>query len=89
MAGLKSCYKDSKNYSDKIMGDVTALLDNEGIEYTIKSNGTEVIMTANGQSEDSVLSLLIDNLDIPKDVISLLLDIVEISGTIYIRQNTK
>lgn len=89
MASLKTCYNESKNYSDKIMGDVTGVLDNKGISYTTKSSGAEVIITGNGQSESSIVSLLNDNLNIPKDVISLLLDVVEVSDIIYIRQKTK
>ncbi len=89
MASLKTCYNDSKNYSDKIMGDVTGVLDNKGISYTTKSSGAEVIITGNGQSENSIIKLMNDNLNIPKDVISLLLEIVEVSDIVYIRQKTK
>lgn len=89
MASLNTCYNESKNYSDKIMGDVTGVLDNKGISYTTKSSGAEVIITDNGQSENSIVTLLNNNLNIPKDIISLLLDVVEVSDIIYIRQKTK
>lgn len=89
MASLYTCYNESKNYSDKIMGDVTGVLDSKRISYSIKSGGAEVIIAGNGQSENSIVKMLYDNLNIPKDVISLLLDIVEVSDTIYIRQKTK
>ena len=89
MASLNDHYNESKNYSDKIMSDVSGVLDSNKIEYETKSNGHEVIITGNGQSESSILKLLNDNLSIPKDVISLLLEVVEVSDKIYIRQKTK
>lgn len=85
---LDTCYSESKNYSDTIMSDVVSLLAKKGINHNFKSNGSEIIITDN-QTSSSIINLLNDNLTIPKDIISLLLDVVEVSNTVYIRQKTK
>lgn len=89
MATLGTCYAESKNYSDTIMSDVTSLLDKKNISYSTKSGGAEVIINSDGQSASTIIKLLNDNLTIPKEVISLLLDVVEVSNIVYLRQKTK
>lgn len=88
--GMSKTYKESKNYSDNIMKEVTSVLDDNNISYEIKSNGAEVTITQkDGQSRESITNTLYANVNVPKMVFMVLVNIVEIDGTIYIRQSTK
>lgn len=89
MCNMKEHYKESKNYSDNIMKDVTKVLDKKKINYETKSNCTEVTIKNSSQSKDKIFNLLAKSIDIPKMVILLLIDVVEVGNTIYIRQKTK
>lgn len=87
---MTKTYKESKNYSDNIMKDVTRILDENNIKYEVNSNCTEVTITEkDGQSRESISNTLYANANVPKIVFMLLVNIVEVNGTIYIRQSTK
>lgn len=87
---MTKTYKESKNYSDNIMKDVTRILDENNIKYEVNSNCTEVTITEkDGQSRESISNTLYVNANVPKMVFMLLVNIVEVNGTIYIRQSTK
>jgi hypothetical protein len=89
MSKIKDNYIESKNYSDDIMKDITKVLDGKSIKYTTKSNGTEVIISDQSQTKDSIQTIFYNNLSIPKMVIMVLVDVVEVDNVIYIRQKTK
>lgn len=86
---MKDNYVESKNYSDGIMTKITDVLDKSEIAYEVKSGGTEVVVSCENQSLDSIKSIIFSNIDIPKMVIAMLLDIIEAGESIYIRQKTK
>ena len=90
MSNLKAIYSDSKNYSNQIMSDVESLLKKKKIPFDSKYNRNElVIPSSSGKGKDAILKLLNGNLKVSGDIISVLLDVVEVSGTVYIRLKTK
>lgn len=82
-------YSESKKYSDDIMSKVTVVLDENQIEYDVKSDGSEIVVTDKNQSKDSLQDTIYANIDVPKMVCLLLLDMIEVNDSIYIRQKTK
>lgn len=82
-------YSESKKYSDDIMSKVTVVLDENQIEYDVKSDGSEIVVTDKNQSKDSLQDTIYANIDVPKMVCLLLLDMIEVNNSIYIRQKTK
>jgi cysteinyl-tRNA synthetase len=86
---MKEKYNESKKYSENIMSEVTKVLDDCNITYNVKSDGVEIVTTDNKQSKNSIEKTLFDNINIPKMVFVVLIDIVEIGDSVYIRQKTK
>lgn len=89
MPTLKKEYTDCKNYSENIMGEISKILDENEIPY-IKKNDTEIVVNDIAtHSKESVTKTIYDNISIPKISFIILVDIIETSSSIFIRQKTK
>lgn len=89
MAGIAQEYSKSKDYSKDIMQKVCQALDDNTIKYSLASNGNEVVIHGTNHTKNTIFETIYNNIDVPKVVFTLLVDIVDICGHVYIRQTTK
>lgn len=86
-----SAIAESKQYVDDIMDKIESLLSSNDISFTINSKRTEIMINRSDSSinKDYIKSLIKKSLDIPKPVLSLLIDVKSTNTDIYIRQRKK
>lgn len=89
MASIKKQYEDMKVYSGTIMDKILSILTKQKIKYGEANNHSEIIIASKDQNKDSIKKLLDKKLDIPKNIVTTLIEIVEIEDSVYIRQKTK
>lgn len=90
MCTVREQYIESKAYSENIMNEIFTVLCNSDIKnITHNLNMSEITIDNTSHTKDSIFKLLMDRADIPKLVMLLLIDIVNIDNIIYIRQKTK
>ena len=83
---LTDNYKECKVYADNIMDDIKSLLTKKKIKF--ENNGKYQIEIKSKKSVDDIKKL-VKTLDIPKDVLKMLVSIVDVSGTVVIGQRMK
>lgn len=88
MSELKSTYNESKNYSKDIIKNITKILDKHKLGYKLNSNNTEIVLTEKNDSHE-IEKMIQKEIDIPKMVFILLVDIVQVKQNVYIRQKLK
>ena len=87
---LIGTYEQSRQYSDKIMDLVKATLTKKKIKFESNPTETEIKILSKSQSKDSIKKVL-DSIikEIPNDIQKTLLEVVEVSGRVFIRQKVK
>lgn len=89
MPKMESAYAESKIYASRIMEDVSKLLSSKNIEHVHRYGNSEIVISdGSDQTRESIMRL-IQTLDIPKNTISILLEVVKVNDIIYIRLRTK
>lgn len=88
MSELKSTYTESKNYSKDIMKNIAKILDKHKLGYKLKSHDTEIVLTEKNDS-GKITKMIHKEIDMPKMIFNLLVDIVQVDGVVYIRQKIK
>ena len=89
MVKIKKEYKKSKDYSKDIINKVCEVLNANHIEYSLNSGNSEITVSSKDQTEDTLFKTLYSNMEIPKVVFTILVDVVGVGDKIYIRQKTK
>lgn len=84
MIPYETTLRNSKNYTENIITDITGLLDKESIEFTCDAS---TIVIPNRSKKE--ISSLIRTLPIPKGVLYFALDICEVKNNVYVRKKIK
>lgn len=83
---LTSNYKNCKDYADNIMEDISSILKKNKIKF--ENNGKyEVKVTSKKSAND--IRKIINKLDIPADILHLLLKVYDCNDNVIIRQKLK
>lgn len=85
----KPNFEEAKEYSTTVMSTVIDVLDDQKIKYKPGQNTNELILPNIKQSPNDIFSIIYKNCSVPRMVLSILIDIVDIGDDIYIRQKTK
>ena len=89
MGSVKKEYAKSKEYSTDIMIAIEKLLTEKKISYKINRTKTEITIDAPGETKSSIRSIITNNIVTHGSIISLLIDVVDVDKTVYIRQVSK
>ena len=89
MGSVKKEYSESKKYSTDIMNDIIEMLTKKKVPYDVNSNKTEITIKSSKHSKASIKSMITENISKPGSIMSLLIDVVDVNDTIYIRQISK
>ena len=85
MGKLNSDLMECKKYSENIMNDVAAILDQENIEFTSDSSNTELTIHNCEKTRDEIQDLIESSLEIPKMITAMLIMIKKTQNLIFIR----
>lgn len=77
---MKDTLELCKEYSKHIMSDVTSILDEKKVKYTLKGK-SEIFV----ENNNDIHNLLKNEVNAPKEVILLLLDFTTVKSGTYIR----
>ena len=88
MTQLTNSYNESKNYSEDIIKNICKILDKNKIGYKLKSNDTEIVLSKKNDAK-KIEKMIQKEIDVPKMVFILLVTIVQVDDTVYIRQKLK
>lgn len=91
MTKIESYYNKLKKYSDSVITKISDQLNDNNIKYSIKSNGTEIIIPTSSQTEENNIKKILFENNICNDKIELmsLIDILIVNNNMYIRQKIK
>lgn len=81
---IKKTYNKSKEYSNSIMSSINDNLKDKNIDFTINECISEIIVNEKVDVYD-----ILNRLDIPKDVVDVLISVTELDDKTIIRQITK
>ena len=81
---IKKTYSKSKEYSNSIMSSINANLKDKNIDFTTNECISEIIVNEKVDVDD-----ILNRLDIPKDVVDVLISVTELDDKTIIRQITK
>lgn len=81
---IKKTYNKSKEYSNSIMSSINANLKDMNIDFTTNECISEIIVNEKVDVDD-----ILNRLDIPKDVVDVLISVTELDDKTIIRQITK
>ena len=88
----KSIMCDSVCYTGSIMKKIESVLESNFLEYDSNCKHTELVLDRKSNCElnkDFILSIIKESIDIPKPILSLLVDVKSTKDNIYIRQRKK
>lgn len=83
---LINSYKNCKEYADTIIEDISSFLKKNKIKY--ENHGSYEIKVTSKKSADDIRKIL-SKIDIPKDVLKILIEVYECNNTVFIRQKLK
>ena len=88
MSKLSKKYNESKNYTDIIMDEIVSVLDKDKKEYTMKSKGNEIVVHTKDELE-KFEKYLYGKVSVPTMIFKLLVEMVQVNDTVYIRRKVK
>ena len=89
VSGLNLLYTESKTYSSGIMSNLSKLLDKKKIKHQVRSGESKILIPKESKQTKASIQKIMQKLDTPEHVISILLDVVDVNGSLYIRLKTK
>ena len=89
MVSMSDHFNELKRYSDTIMNDISSVLTKKKIKFTMNPNQTEISILSKNQSKESLMKILTNGLDVPKEAIKSLIYVLDIDGVIFLRLSTK